>query len=93
MARQKHYRGTGVLKTASGEVVLPHAEYVITITSDERGGAQDDIGGRIVNVPRSGFDGSFVGMPMILALNDGRLWDCFLVNNEGRLTARGQGFR
>jgi len=86
-------RGTGVLKTARGEVVLAHADYVVTVTHPSNTDAPEKIEGRIVNAPDYGFDSGHVGLPMVLTLKDGRAWDCALVDASGRLAWRGQTFR
>ena len=82
--------GVGELRTLDGQTLLDAATYKLTIDHAEIAGGLPLIRGEILNAPQEGFPPSLVDGEVLLRLEDGREWDCRLIDARGTLAPRGQ---
>jgi len=81
--------GTGVLRTARGDILLQEASYRMTVRDGDSAGALHPVEGTILNPPAPwGFPVTAIGADVVLALSDGRRWHCVLNDHRGRLVKR-----
>jgi hypothetical protein len=81
--------GTGVLRTARGDVLLEEASYRVTVRDGGSAGALQPVEGTILNPPVPwGFPVTAIGADVVLELSDGRHWHCVLNDHRGRLVGR-----
>src|SRR5215204_587564 len=85
--------GVGELRTLEGTPLLQGARYALSIEHAEIAGGLPLIHGQILNAPAEGLPGPFVDSEVLLILEDGRAWDCRLVDARGRLAPRGDHLR